>query len=66
MARIVEATTGRVVARIVHDHEVTAVAWSPDGRLLATGSGEIFTKGETRIVEATSGKELALIATIGG
>jgi len=39
---------------------VWAVAWSPDGRLIATGSGDID-KGEARIVEAASAKEIARV-----
>ena len=37
-ARVWETATGREVARLTHDWEVTAVAFSPDGRLVVSGS----------------------------
>jgi WD40 repeat protein len=38
MARLIEVPTGTEVARVEHDGPVGAVAFSPDGRLLATAS----------------------------
>ena len=55
------------LARITHDHVVQAVAFSPDGKFLATASGETFAeafggaKGEVRIVAVVDGRELARI-----
>jgi WD40 repeat protein len=33
-------TTGKEVARMPHDAEVNAVSFSPDGRFVASGSGD--------------------------
>jgi hypothetical protein len=38
--RVWEAATGQEVARMVHEELVTAVAFSPDGRWIASGSGD--------------------------
>jgi len=57
-AWIVEAASGKHLARVAHDGAVSAVVWSPDGRLIATGSLD----KTARIVEALSGKELARVA----
>jgi WD40 repeat protein len=39
-ARIVAVADGRELARVTHDREVRAVAFSPDGKSLATASGD--------------------------
>jgi serine/threonine protein kinase/WD40 repeat protein len=36
-ARVVDVQTGKVTASFAHPAELHALAWSPDGRLLATG-----------------------------
>jgi WD40 repeat protein len=38
--RLVSVADGRELARITHDDQVTAVAFSPDSRLLATASSD--------------------------
>jgi WD40 repeat protein len=53
--------TGKELARINHDAAVSVVAWSPDGRLVATGSGD-DNMGKVRIVEVATGKELTRVA----
>ena len=58
MARILEAATGKELARIDHSGAALAVAWSPDGRLLATGSFD----GTARILKVATSKELARVA----
>lgn len=47
-ARVWDATTGQETARAVHESSVNAVAFSPNGRFLASASGHILLKGETR------------------
>jgi len=53
----VEAVSGREIARVAHQYEVSFVEWSPDGRWLATGS-----RNEARVVEAATGREIARTA----
>ena len=48
---------GRELARITHDSTVWAVAFSPDGQLLATASAD----GTARLVAVADGRELARI-----
>ncbi|WP_111830708.1 NACHT domain-containing protein [Actinomadura madurae] len=59
--RIFDTATGGEIARIVHDDWVQAVAFSPDGGRLATGSHY----GTTKIWDATTGDELLVISNIG-
>ncbi|MCA1705987.1 MAG: hypothetical protein LC808_23085 [Actinobacteria bacterium] len=47
-ARFWDAHTGTELLKLTHDHEVRAVAFSPDGRLLATGDGEFRATLSTR------------------
>jgi WD40 repeat protein len=49
----VEVTTGKETQCLHHETEVTSVAYSPDGWILATGSAD----GALRLWEAASGKE---------
>jgi WD40 repeat protein len=49
---------GRELARITHDGPVQAVAFSPDGKTLATASKD----NTARLVAAADGRELARIA----
>jgi WD40 repeat protein len=39
-ARIWDTRTDTELLKLTHEHEVRAVAFSPDGRLLATGDGQ--------------------------
>lgn len=50
-----EASTGRKVAHLVHENEVSDIAFSPDSKWLATGSAD----NTIRIWEAASGQEVA-------
>ncbi|WP_433463567.1 NACHT domain-containing protein [Spirillospora sp. CA-128828] len=59
--RIFDTATGTEITRIVHDDWVEAVAFSPDGTRLATGSNH----GTTKVWDATSGDELLVISHIG-
>ena len=60
-ARVVEAATGKEIARITHSDTVSAVAWSPDGTLLLTGSEDIGKPGSAKIVEAATGDVIASV-----
>ncbi len=53
-ARVWEAASGREVARMTHVHRVVAVAFSPDGKYLATAGAD----HTARVWEATSGREV--------
>jgi WD40 repeat protein len=46
---------GREVSRLDHQGEVSAVAFSPDGKLVATGSGD----NTARVFEAATGHEVS-------
>jgi roadblock/LC7 domain-containing protein len=60
MQRVPSVTT---LARIPHDGAVTAVAFSPDGQLLATASGDtvLRKRGEARLVAVADGHEVARV-----
>jgi len=55
---VFEARTGREVARRSHQGTLFAVAFSPDGTLVATGSGD----KTARVFEARTGREVARLA----
>ena len=50
-ARVFDAATGAELARLDHDGDVYAVAFSPDGIRVATGSGD----GSARVFDAATG-----------
>lgn len=58
-ARVFDSASGREVARLAHQGTlaVFAVAFSPDGKLVATGS----VQGTVRVFEAASGREVSLV-----
>jgi WD40 repeat protein len=60
-ARVMEAATGREVARLTHGGWVRAVAFSPDGKWVATGSVD----KTARVMEAATGREIHRISHAG-
>jgi WD40 repeat protein len=54
--RIVDAGSGAAVQSLPHPDDVDGLAWSPDGRLLATGCED----RELRIWKAASGRQLSV------
>jgi len=56
-----EAATGKEVSRLAHHGPVDAVAFSPDGKWVATGSGD----KTARVMEAATGKEVSRLAHYG-
>ena len=56
-AWLLDAATGVGLCRL-HDGPVNAVAFSPDGTRLATGSGDTGRVGSTRVLDAATGAEL--------
>lgn len=61
--RVVAMATGRKMRNLADgDRHVTAVAFSPDGKLLALGNEY----GQLRVIEAVSGKELSRLVERGG
>jgi WD40 repeat protein len=60
-AWLLDAATGAELCRL-HDGPVNAVAFSPDGTRLATGSGDNGGVGNTRVLDAATGAELCCTA----
>jgi WD40 repeat protein len=59
--RLYEVATGRVVATLIgHEETTLGLAFSPDGRWLASGSGDQWSAGDhtVRIWSVATGKEL--------
>jgi len=54
-ARVWEAQTGREIARMSHNNAVVAVAFSPDGKYVVSGSFD----GTVRVWETQTGHEVA-------
>jgi len=56
-ARVIDARTGAELCRVRHDGAVSAVAFSPDGTWVATGSGD----RSARVFDAATGAELCRV-----
>jgi len=61
MLRVVEAATGREVSRYAHSSPINAVAFSPDGKYVATANQD----ATARIFEAPTGREVSLMRHLG-
>ena len=53
-ARVWEAMTGKEIASVTHDSDVSAIAFSPDGKYVVSGGDNT-----ARVWEAMTGKEIA-------
>ena len=51
-----DAATGAEISRLDHDGRVSAVAFSPDGTRVATGSGDMLGSGSARVWCADHGQ----------
>src|SRR4051794_13797375 len=58
-ALIFDLTTGRQIARLQHDAKVYALAFSPDGTLLATGCDKGEQGTPARVFETRTGREVS-------
>ena len=54
-ARVFDAATGAEISRLDHERQVRAVAFSPDGTRVATGSDD----GSARVFDAATGAEIS-------
>jgi hypothetical protein len=54
-------TAARQISRLDHDGSVNAVAFSPDGTRVATGSGDMSGSGSARVFDAATGAEISQI-----
>lgn len=63
-ARIWDSTSGEPVAAFEYDADVTSVAWSPDGALLATGTAEDDTTA--RVIDVETGDVIVSWAGLQG
>lgn len=65
IAHVWEALTGKEIAHVAHDYAVTSVAFSSDGKYVASGGCDQFyaedpcSQGTARVWEAMTGKEIA-------
>ena len=59
---LIEVGTGRQIAHFDHGSILREVAFSPDGRLLASVSNDGLQAGSVLLVEMSTGRELARIA----
>jgi len=62
--RIISATSGEVEVEVAHSAAVRAVAWSPRGDLLATGTGGNGCERKARVID-TGGKVLLQVSHTG-
>ncbi len=56
-----ETSTGKEISQLIPGGSVTALAFSPDGRLIATGSDD----KTTRVFETSTGKEISQLTEEG-
>jgi WD40 repeat protein len=53
--------TGKEVRKLLHQRSASALAFSPDGRWIATGVSGLFFPGEVRVWSLLNGQELARV-----
>ena len=53
--KIWETSTGTCVSTLSGDKPINCVAFSPDGKILAAGDGQMFEAGSVRLYDTVTG-----------